>query len=148
MSVEPSAPAIESKPPRLGAEAGTTVRDDHEARGGIDRTALGWLVLVIAGLGGFLVMTVLMLQHVAWSFDQPILDEVRPWAGDGTIWRVISESANIPLIVIGVGMVLVLFATHHRREAILVAIGGGLMAFVAAIALAGLLILILLFYLG
>ena len=33
-------------------------------------------------------------------------------------------------------------------QAILVAIGGGLMAFVAAIALAGLLILILLFYLG
>src|SRR5436305_9229020 len=102
MSVEPSAPAIESKPPRLRAEAGAAVPGAHAARGGIDRTVLGWLVLVIGGLGGFLLMTVLMLQHVAWSFDQPILDQVRPWAGDGTIWRVISESANIPLIVIGV----------------------------------------------
>ena len=122
MSADPSVPAIESNPPQRARDAGVAARGARQSRAGIDRTALGWLVLIVAGLGGFLLMTVLMLQHVAWSFDQPILDQVRPWAGDGTIWRVISESANIPLIVIGVGMVLVLFATHHRREAILVAI--------------------------
>lgn len=78
--------------------------------------------MAILGLGGFAAITVLLLQHVTFPLDQSLLATVRPWVGDGTIWRVISESANIPLIVIGVGMVVALFATHHRREAVLVAL--------------------------
>jgi undecaprenyl-diphosphatase len=78
--------------------------------------------MAILGLGGFAAITAMMLQHVTFPLDQSLLATVRPWVGDGTIWRVISESANIPLIVIGVGMVLVLFATHRRREAVLVAL--------------------------
>jgi undecaprenyl-diphosphatase len=89
---------------------------------GIDRIAIAWLVLAILGLVAFAAITVALLDHVAWPFDQSILAAVRPWVGDGTIWRVLSESANIPLIVIGVGMVLVLFFTHRRREAVLVAL--------------------------
>jgi len=70
----------------------------------------------------FVVFTILILDRVTIPFDVPLLDAVRPWVGDGTIWRVLSESANIPLIVIGVGMVVVLFLTHRRREAVLVAV--------------------------
>src|SRR5690242_7500655 len=122
MTADPSTPAIDAKRPDPDTRSASERDRANGRRGRMDLVAIGWLVMIIAGLGGFALMTVLMLQHVVWSYDQPILDQVRPWAGDGTIWRVISESANIPLIVIGVGMVLVLFATHHRREAILVAV--------------------------
>jgi undecaprenyl-diphosphatase len=78
--------------------------------------------MAVVGLAVFAVFTILLLDHVTLPFDVPLLDAVRPWVGDGTIWRVLSESANYPLIVIGVGMVLVLFFTHRRREAVLVAV--------------------------
>jgi undecaprenyl-diphosphatase len=41
---------------------------------------------------------------------------------DPLVWRVISETANIPLIVIGVGLVLWLWFTKRRREAVVVAL--------------------------
>jgi len=88
----------------------------------LDATFVAWLLMAVLGLGAFAVITILLLGHATWPPDQTILDAVRPWVGDGTIWRVLSESANIPLIVIGVGMVIVLFVTHHRREAVLVAL--------------------------
>jgi membrane-associated phospholipid phosphatase len=93
-----------------------------ERASGVDLVAVAWLVLAIVGLLAFAAATILMLDHVVWPFDRPVLDAVRPWVGDGTIWRVLSESANIPLIVIGVGLMLVLFFTHRRREAVLVAL--------------------------
>jgi membrane-associated phospholipid phosphatase len=85
-------------------------------------TAIGWIVMAIAGLAVFAVFTILLLDHVVPPFDKPMLAAVRPWEGDGTIWRVLSESANYPLIVIGVGMVLGLFISGRRREAIVVAV--------------------------
>jgi undecaprenyl-diphosphatase len=88
----------------------------------LDGTFAAWLLMAVLGLGAFAVITVLLLGHATWPPDQTILQTVRPWVGDGTIWRVLSESANIPLIIIGVGMVIVLFMTHHRREAVLVAL--------------------------
>jgi undecaprenyl-diphosphatase len=88
----------------------------------MDGISIAWLLLAVLGFVAFAAITIEMLNHVAWPFDQSILTTVRPWVGDGTIWRVLSESANIPLIVIGVGMVLVLFFTHRRREAVLVAL--------------------------
>jgi membrane-associated phospholipid phosphatase len=88
----------------------------------LDATFVAWLVMAVVGLGGFAVITILFLGHATWPPDQSILAAVRPWVGDGTIWRILSESANIPLIVIGIGMVLVLFFTHRRREAVLVAL--------------------------
>jgi undecaprenyl-diphosphatase len=96
--------------------------DEGEFSSRLDRTFVAWLLMAVLGLGGFAVITILLLGHATWPPDQTILATVRPWVGDGTIWRVLSESANIPLIVIGVGMVIVLFVTHHRREAVLVAL--------------------------
>jgi membrane-associated phospholipid phosphatase len=73
------------------------------------------------GIAVFVAFTILLLDHVVLPFDHSLLAAVRPWAGDGTIWRILSESANYPLIVIGIGMVIALFATGRRREAVVVA---------------------------
>jgi undecaprenyl-diphosphatase len=118
-------PAAPGRATTASAPAATEDRNHGRAAGGsrgLDGISIAWLVLAVLGLVAFAAITVEMLNHVVWPFDQPILATVRPWVGDGTIWRVLSESANIPLIVIGVGMVLVLFFTHRRREAVLVAL--------------------------
>jgi len=83
---------------------------------------LAWLTLAVVGLGGFAAITILLLNGWIPAFDQPLLDTARQSQNLAPLWRIISESANIPLIVIGVGMVLVLFLTKRRREAILVAL--------------------------
>ena len=101
-------------------QAASQGRDHASERAG-DPAIVGWLLLAIAGLGGFAAITVLLLNGWTPGFDQPLLDGAKQWQGLAVLWRVISESANIPLIVIGVGMVLVLFFTNHRREAVLVA---------------------------
>jgi undecaprenyl-diphosphatase len=116
-----------STPDRDTARNGT----DHPAAGDsrtvaskrtVDPAMVGWLLLALAGLGGFAAITVLLLNGWIPGFDQPLLDSAKQWQSLALLWRIISESANIPLIVIGVGMVLVLFFTKHRREAILVAV--------------------------
>jgi undecaprenyl-diphosphatase len=78
--------------------------------------------MAVVGLGGFAALTIALLSHVVFPFDQTLLDAARSWAAYATLWRVFSESANIPLIVIGVGLVLWLFFTKRRREAVIVAI--------------------------
>jgi undecaprenyl-diphosphatase len=88
----------------------------HDARG------VGWIVAAVVGLGGFLILTLLMLNGFVPGFDAPLLRTATGLAGDGTLWRVISESANIPLIVIGVGIVLVLLVRRRYRDAVLVAL--------------------------
>jgi undecaprenyl-diphosphatase len=74
------------------------------------------------GLGGFVALTALLLAHVAMPFDPPLLDAASRVVGDGSLWRFISESSNWPLVVIGVGMVLLLFVRGHRKDAVLVAL--------------------------
>jgi len=127
MTHHPPAPATVPATPARASTSGATSEDPARARAGIrsrgvDGISIAWLVLAVLGLVAFAAITVEMLNHVVWPFDQSLLATVRPWVGDGTIWRVLSESANIPLIVIGVGIVLVLFFTHRRREAVLVAL--------------------------
>ena len=106
-------PAPTDRPPDAPTPA--PERADHGS-------AVAWALLAVLGLAGFVAMTVLTFNHFVWPFDQPLLAQARQWAGDGTIWRVISESANIPLIVIGVGLVVVLFVKGHRREAVVAAL--------------------------
>jgi membrane-associated phospholipid phosphatase len=116
-------PRSVDQPPRDGAGRGngaTTaeVRD----RGGIDTHQVAWLVMAVLGLGVFAAITAMLMNHVVFGFDQPLLETARSWQAYAPAWRFISESANIPLIVIGVGLVLVLFFTKHRREAVIVAV--------------------------
>jgi len=120
-----TASRTEAGPPILSAmteKMGSIKATPELVESGIDGTAVAWALLAILGLVGFVLMTVMTYDHIAWPFDASILSQARQWVGDGTVWRVISESANIPLIVIGIGLVVVLFATHHRREAVMAAI--------------------------
>jgi len=80
----------------------------------------GWLLVALGGLLGFVLLTLAVAGGVVFAFDQPLLTLAHSWDGDPFIWKAISESANIPLIVIGLGFVLWLFFTKRRREALLV----------------------------
>ncbi|HEY3333931.1 MAG TPA: phosphatase PAP2 family protein [Candidatus Limnocylindrales bacterium] len=81
---------------------------------------IGWVLMAIVGLGGFVVLTVLMAMRVAIPFDQPLMDLAKPFAPDKYLWNVISESANFPLVAIGLGIVAMLLIAHRRRDAVLV----------------------------
>ncbi|GAC1668149.1 MAG: phosphatase PAP2 family protein [Candidatus Limnocylindrales bacterium] len=79
-------------------------------------------MLAVLGLGGFAAFTVVIKAGYIPAFDQTLLDAARGWQSWATVWRVISESANLPLIAIGAGIVIWLFVTHRRREALVVAL--------------------------
>ena len=81
-----------------------------------------WLILAVVGLAGFLILTVLVASKVVISVDQPILAFARTLDGLPDVWQAFSSSANIPLIVIGIGLVVWLFFTKRRREALIVAV--------------------------
>jgi membrane-associated phospholipid phosphatase len=106
----------ESISPTLGRTSATS------SSGVAASAVVGWVLMAVVGLAVFVAFTILLLDHVVLPFDKPILAAVRPWAGDGTIWRILSESANYPLIVIGIGMVVGLFIAGRRHEAIVVAL--------------------------
>jgi membrane-associated phospholipid phosphatase len=88
----------------------------------VDTPVLAWAVMAVVGLGGFAALTIALLSHVVFPFDQTLLDDARSFSAYATLWRIFSETANIPLIVIGVGMIGWLFFTHRRREAVIIAI--------------------------
>ena len=84
------------------------------------RFYIGWLLIALASLAALVVLTVAIVSKVVFPFDQSLLALARSWDGWAVLWHVISESANIPLIVIGLGFVVWLFLTKRRREALLV----------------------------
>jgi undecaprenyl-diphosphatase len=94
---------------------------DADVPASVTRTRV-WLALAIASFAVFVVLAVLVAGHVALPFDQSLLDRARTMGGPDSLWRLLSDAANIPLIVIGVGMVLWLLWKGRRREAILVII--------------------------
>ena len=87
-----------------------------------DARDLVWLVLAVASFAGLLALTVALAARIVFPFDAPVLALARTWDGWPFLWQAVSQSANIPLIVIGISFVLWLLATHRRREAILVVI--------------------------
>jgi undecaprenyl-diphosphatase len=107
---------------------GLPARAPDQARTVPEETAAGaaagaaWLLLAAVGLAGFLVLTWLVASNVVIPFDQPILAFARTLDGLPDVWQAFSSSANIPLIVIGVGLVGWLFFTGRRREALIVAV--------------------------
>ncbi len=95
--------------------SGAKARD--EARGHL---SLAWLIIAILSLVAFAALTIAVGSKVAFGFDTPLLKLAHSYDSTPLIWQVISETANIPLIVIGLGFVAWLFFTKRRREALLV----------------------------
>lgn len=93
---------------------------EHSLAGHASDAAL--LVIALLSFTGFVILTIAVSRSVVFPFDQPLLALARGWDGVPAIWNTTSQSANIPLIVIGVGFVLWLLLTNRRREAVLVAL--------------------------
>jgi PAP2 superfamily. len=81
-----------------------------------------WFLLACLSFAGFIALGAIVAQHIAIPLDQSLLDVARSWGQLDAFWRVLSDSANIPLIVIGIGIVLWLLRSGRHREAILVII--------------------------
>ena len=101
--------------------------DPHDDRTRVSPTArtaadsgAAWLVVALLGLGGFLILTMVVASGTALAFDPSLLALARTWDGWAPVWQALSTSANIPLIVIGLGLVAWLFFTKRRREALVV----------------------------
>ncbi len=99
------------------ARPDTSRADDRELTPAV---AVGWLVLAILGLGGFVTLTLLVNNHFVFPFDQPLLDAGGRLGQYMAAWNGLSDSANFPLIAIGVGIVAWLLWTRQRLEAVLV----------------------------
>ena len=79
-----------------------------------------WLIVGVLGVVGFALLTAAIWSHVVFPFDKPVLSIFHSWDGWPDLWKAISETANIPLIIIGFGLVAWLYLTKRRREALLV----------------------------
>jgi membrane-associated phospholipid phosphatase len=84
--------------------------------------SVAWLLLACLSFAGFIALALVVAQRIAIPLDQSLLDLARSWGQLDAFWRVLSDSANIPLIVIGIGIVLWLLRAGRRRDAILVII--------------------------
>jgi undecaprenyl-diphosphatase len=103
------------------ADARTASRHDRAAEGSSSSPAYAaWVLVAVACLAGFVLLTIAVASKVVFPFDQSLLAFARGWDGTPIIWQGVSETANIPLIVIGFGLMAWLFWKKHHREALLV----------------------------
>ena len=95
-----------------------------EARSGSDARAgapsIIWVLLAVVGIVGLVALTAALMAGIVFPFDRPMLDAARAWGVPTIVWEGISQTANIPLIVLGVGFVLWLLWHRRYREAALV----------------------------
>ena len=101
-----------------GLSGGSTF--DHGAADHAAGHAFGWPLLAAIGLGGFAVLTWLVATSVVIPFDQPLLDAASGLGAYMPAWQGLSDSANYPLIAIGIGIVAWLVLRRQRMEAVLV----------------------------
>ena len=78
------------------------------------------VAVAIVSMTAFVALTAALLNHVVFAFDQPILAYFHAWDGWPALWNGVSQSANLPLIGIGVGLVVFLVWKHHYHEAVIV----------------------------
>jgi undecaprenyl-diphosphatase len=103
------------------ADTRTARRHDRTAERSRSSPAYGACVLVaVACLVGFVLLTIAVASKVVFPFDQSLLAFARSWDAQPIVWQAVSETANIPLIVIGFALMAWLFWKKHHREALLV----------------------------
>ena len=99
----------------------TSARDNSAAeQANAGQGSAAAMFIAVAALVGFVLLTVAVASHAVFPFDQPLLTFARGFDGNPVIWQVVSETANIPLIVIGFGLIVWLLWKKRRREALLV----------------------------
>jgi len=92
-------------------------RSAPDARAGAASTA--WPILAVLGIVGFVALTVALASGVVFPFDRQLLDFTKSWHSPKIIWDAFSQSANFPLIFLGVGFVVWLLWQKRYREAVL-----------------------------
>jgi undecaprenyl-diphosphatase len=97
------------------ADKGARTRTDERTG-----TGWGWPFLATIGLGGFALITWVVASNIVIPFDKPLLDAASGLGQYMVAWRDLSDSANIPLIVVGVAIVAFLLFTKQRAEALIV----------------------------
>lgn len=95
-------------------------RTANPARPAEPSSSLGWAALAAGGLGAFGLLTWIVASRLTVGFDQPLLDAAHGLSQYKTFWLGLSDAANLPLIVIGIGLVLTLLVRRQAREAGLV----------------------------
>ena len=81
---------------------------------------MAWLLLAIASIAGFAILTVVVASHVTIPFDQPLLDLASSWSSLDSVWNLFSTLGNLPMIPLGLGFVVWLWWRKRQREAALV----------------------------
>jgi undecaprenyl-diphosphatase len=117
MSTEPR--GLTEQPTTIGA-ATQDQPDGHVTDHGDVRTLVAWYVIAMAGLIGFVALTLFIGGHGVVPFDGPLLERATSYSAYNGVWNLISNAANLPLIAIGVGLVVWLFVKRQKREGILV----------------------------
>src|SRR5438105_7898838 len=93
-------------------------RERSEVQSG--RENLIWLVIAFLAILGFAALTVAIKARVVFPFDQPLLAITHGWNVDPLVWKVLTETANIPLFLIGGGFGIWLWFNKRRRESLVV----------------------------
>jgi membrane-associated phospholipid phosphatase len=86
------------------------------------RVAAAWLAIALLSLAGAIVLTFSVMSKIQIPYDKSLLTLATGWTAWDLAWNVLSEMGNYPMIPIGLGFVVWLWWTEHRREAVLVAI--------------------------
>ena len=113
------------RPARISDVPTRGAPDRPSGADGPDRAPTRWasarsLLIAILALLGFVAVTIAVASRFVFPFDQPWLALARTLDGMPVVWQAMSQSANIPLIVIGVVFVLWLLWKKRHREALLV----------------------------
>ena len=96
------------------ATRANVAQDERERAPAAEQAGIGWgwPFLATIGLGGFALITWAVASKIVLPFDQPLLDAAAGLGQYMPAWRGLSDSANLPLIAVGVAIVAFLLFTQ------------------------------------
>jgi undecaprenyl-diphosphatase len=103
---------VTAHPIRVGALSGAGHRSGS--------ASVAWPILAVLGAVALVALTAALMAGVVFPFDRPLLEFAKAWSGPSITWELVSQSANFPLIFLGVGFVAWLLWHRRYREAALV----------------------------